>query len=183
MKKLLASLMALVLVVLSVILPASATLANSSLYTRYGSSGTFSDFYGALITATANDTTANADSNVIVNTNNDIRSIAAGVKATNQTGTSPTLTVQLLGAFDAAGPWIVAQTKQGSTAGTTANVASSALSISTASTTAVATGFDTFQFGLEGINYPYLKIRIVVGGSSTPGWTGVAYAIIKRQYR
>lgn len=183
MKKLIASMMAVVLVVLSMALPANAVLTNSSAYTRYSSSGSFSDLYGALITATANDTTASADSNMIVNVNNDIRSIAAGVRATNQTGTSPTLTIQLLGSFTGTGPWHIVQTSQGGTAGTTANIASPALSISTASSTPVATGFDTFQFGLQGISYPYLKLRVVVGGSSTPGWTGVLSATVKRQYR
>lgn len=166
------------------LMPADATLTNSSTATRFGSNAFVTDIYAALITAAANDTTTNADSNVILNQNGDIRDIWAGVKATNQTGTSPTLTVSFLGSFDNA-TWFAIPTVQGGTAGTTGTMATAALSISTASTTNVSTGLSFSQFGYNNgaLLPPYLKVRVAVGGSSTPGWTGVAYAFVKRQSR
>lgn len=174
MKKWFSILVALVLVAMQW-QPANATLTNSSTFSRYSSG----DLYSTLITAASNDTTATADSNVITNYDGAIKHISAGVKVTNQTGTSPTLTLQLIGSFtNTTNSWFVLQSKQGSTAGTTANIATSALDISSASTTNVATGFSTDQFNRAGGFPPYLKVRAVVGGSSTPGWTGVVYALV-----
>lgn len=169
---------------LSLLLPANATLTNSNSFTRYGSNAFVTDLYTALVTATANDTTANADSNVILNQNGDIRDIWAGVKAINQTGSSPTLTVSFLGSFDNA-TWFAIPTTQGGTAGTTGTMATAALGISTASTTNVSTGLAFGQFGYNNgaLLPPFLKVRVAVGGSATPGWTGVAYAFVKRQSR
>lgn len=152
------------------------TLTNSSTFTKHGTV----DFYEALITAASNDTTASADSNVISNLDGGIKDIAFGVKATNQTGTSPTLTVKLLEAFSASGPWFVAQTAQDDDdPGTVADMDSAALDINTASTTNVAIGITASQFGRTHFA-PFLKVRVSVGGSATPGWTGVAYAAVKR---
>ena len=152
------------------------TLANSNTIIKYGNV----DAYEALITATGNDTTANADSDVIPNQDLNVRDIHIGMKATNQTGSSPTLTAKLLGAFQAAGPYFIVQTQMDQDdVGTLGDVDSAALDISTASTTNVAEGICGSQFGLK--TYPpYLKVRITVGGSATPGWTGVAYASVKR---
>lgn len=159
-------------------LPANATLTNSTTATRYPGS---TWFYSALITATGNDTTANADSGVINNIGGDILDISAGVKATNQTGSSPTLTVSFLGSYDAS-TWFALKTAQGSTAGTVGTMASSALDISTASTTNVSTGISLSQFGLAGaLLPPYIKVRVAVGGTGSPGWTGVAYAFVRRK--
>lgn len=184
MKKLLSMLMALVLVVIS-LLPAGATLTNSSTSTRYYSGSAIVDLYTALITAASNDTTANADSNVISNVGGDIQDISAGVIASNKTGTSPTLTVSFLGSYtNATGSWFALKTAQGSTAGTVGTLASSALDISTTDGTAansVAGGISLSQFGLKGaLLPPYIKVRIAVGGSASPGWTGVAYAAVRR---
>jgi hypothetical protein len=177
MKKRLSSLMALVLLVVFSLLPAGATLTNSSTYSPYGDV----QLYTALITAASNDTTTNADSNVIYNQGGTIKDLCAGVKATNQTGTSPTLTVSFLGAFDSSGPFFAIKTAQGGTAGTVGTLATSALDINTASTTNVSTGLCTSHYGLAGaLLPPYLKVRVAVGGSATPGWTGVAYAAVKR---
>lgn len=178
MNKLIAPLLA-VLAVAGLALPSNATLTNADTRTSRTTKDGSVDLYTALITATANDTTASADSNTIYNLDGGIKAISAGVKASNQTGTSPTLTVQLIGSFDNS-KWFVLQSKQGSTAGTTANIATGALDISTASTTNVETGLSTDQFGRLGYFPPYVKVRIVVGGSSTPGWTGVAYAVVHR---
>lgn len=176
MRKLFAGLMALSMPLMS--LPAQATLVNSNVATRSGST----DFYQALITATGPDTTENADSNTITNLDNSVVAISAGVKATGQTGTSPTLTVSLIGSYDNA-TWFTLQSRQASTAGTTANMATAALGISTASTTAVSAGISTAQFDRNGDFPPYLRVRVTVGGTSTPGWTGVAYALVTRSRR
>lgn len=157
--------------------PAHATLTNSSTYTTNGKSY----LYSALITAASNDTTATADSNTIDNRDGSIKFISAGVKATNQTGTSPTLTVSLIGSFDNS-TWFAIPTAQGSTAGTTGTMATGALSIATASTTNVSTGLTTssFGYGTFGGFPPFIRVRVVVGGSSTPGWTGIGYALVNR---
>lgn len=180
MKKFLSLILALV-ALLSTLAPANATLTNSSTFSRYGNT----HFYTALITAASNDTTTPADSNVITNFNGDIKDITAGVVASNKTGTSPTLTVSFIGSYTGAtGSWFALKTAQGSTAGTVGTMASSALDISTTDGTAAnsaAIGISLSQFGLTGaLLPPYLKVRIAVGGSSSPGWTGVAYAVVKR---
>ncbi len=151
-----------------------ATLTNSNTASQHGNQSIFA----ALITATGNDTTANADSNVISNLDGSIKNICAGVKATNQTGTSPTLTVSFLGSHDGT-VFHALTTAQADTAGTAGAMASPALSISSASSTNVGTGICTSQFGVQDLP-PYIKVRVAVGGSSTPGWTGVAYAAVKR---
>lgn len=175
MKKLFS--LALSLLVLGLLsLNGEATLTNSNTATQHGNNLV----YSALITATGNDTTDPADSNVISNLDGSVRDLCMGVKATNQTGTSPTLKLILLGAFASSGPFFIVQTNQADTAGTTADAdAVGTLDISTASTTNVAQGVCGSNFGI--VNYPpYLKVRVDIGGSSTPGWTGVAYATVKR---
>ena len=156
---------------------ANATLANSNSYSQYGNVL----FYSALITATSNDTTANADSNVISNLDGSVKDICIGVRATNQTGSSPTLTLKLLGADSPTGPfYVVTSSMDQDDPGTLADVDSgTALDIATASSTNVATGLCASQFGRMNLP-PYLKARVTVGGSSTPGWTGVATAAVKR---
>lgn len=158
-----------------------ATLTNSSAKTDYSTANGTVSVYSALITATANDTTTNADSNVIVNLDGSVKDICAAVKATNQTGTSPTLTISFLASGDNA-VFHAMKTAQADTAGTIGTMASSALDINTASSTNVGTGICLSQFGRGGgvLLPPYMKIRITVGGSGSPGWTGVATAAIKR---
>lgn len=168
MKKLFSFLMALA-VVACVNLNAFAALTNSNAATDHDNVRV----YSALITATSNDTTANADSNVIVNTGGEIKDICAGVTATNQTGTSPTLTVKFLGSFDNSVFHVLTTAQDDDDPGTLSDMDSAALDINTASTTNVSTSICASQFGRDTFP-PYLKVRITVGGSSTPGWTGVA---------
>lgn len=158
-------------------LPAAATLTNSSTFENHGDVR----LYNAAITAASNDTTANADSNVLLNQDGSIDDICAGVTATNKTGTSPTLTVSFLGSHDGT-VFFAIRTAQGGTAGTVGAMASPALDISSADSTNVSTGVCASQFGLKGaLLPPYLKVRIAVGGSSTPGWTGVARVSVRRK--
>lgn len=155
------------------------TLANSNAVIPNGNVLS----YAALITATSNDTTATALSDPITNLDGSIKDISASVRATNQTGTSPTLTLSFVGAHLAAGPYFALTTAQGGTAGTTGTMATAALDINTASTTNVATGLSLSTFGRGGKDAmlpPYLKVKVAVGGSSTPGWTGVVSASVKR---
>ena len=151
------------------------TLANSNTVTQHGNT----QFYEALITATGNDTTANADSNVISNLDGSIKNIWAGVKATNQTGTSPTLQIVFRGSFDNSVYFDLPTQQDQDDTGTYGVADSSTLDINTASTTNVAAGISTGMFGLETLP-PYIKVRITVGGSSTPGWTGVVSAAVQR---
>ncbi len=134
MKNLIKQFVALSLVALALslftALPAQATLANSNAASQHGNVLV----YSALITATANDTTASALSNDISNVDGSIKDVCAGVKATNQTGTSPTLTVSFLGSHDGT-TYFALTTAQGGTAGTTGTMASAALDINTASST------------------------------------------------
>lgn len=179
MKRLLSFVLALALTG-AVALPGNATLTNSSTKTDYSSAAGVVSHYTALITATGNDTTANADSDAIANLDGTIGNVCAVVKATNQTGTNPTLQLKFLGAGVSAGPYFVIQTAQADTAGTTADAdAVGALDISTASTTNVAQGICTSQFGIKHLP-PSLKVRVTVGGTGTPGWTGVVYATVFR---
>lgn len=152
--------------------------SNLSVQTRTKGSTTI--LYTQAIVATGNDTTSTADSATISNIEGDIKDIWAGVKATNQTGTSPTLAVSLLGSFDDA-TWFAITTQQADTAGTTGTMTSPTLSISTASTTNVSTGVGTSSFRpAGGMLPPYIRMRVTVGGSSTPGWTGTGYIMVKR---
>lgn len=177
-KKILSLLLALGFCVASV--PAYATLTKSTSATKYSAADSTVYVYSSLITAASNDTTATADSSTINNQDGSIKDICAGVKATNQTGTSPTLTVSFLGSFDNS-VFFSLKSAQSGTAGTLGTMASSALDISTASTTNVGTGICLSQFGLNGATLPpHIRIRVTVGGSGSPGWTGVAYASVKR---
>lgn len=184
MKKLL-NLLLVGLLFSSLLLPANATLTNSSTRTsRSNSDNSSVDFYTALITATSLDTTATADSNTIPNLDGSIKDISAGIIASNKTGTSPTLTVSFIGSYTGAtGSWFALKTMQTS-AGTLGTLASTALDISTTDGTAAnsaAIGISTSQFGLRlSLLPPYLRVRVVVGGSGSPGWNGVAYAVVKR---
>jgi len=179
MKKLFSLLLAASVGIVALGLPANATLTNSNTATQNGNVL----LYNALITATGNDTTASALSDPISNIDGSIKDICAATKATNQTGTNPTLTLSFLGAFAAAGPYFALTTAQGGTAGTTGTMATGALDISTASTTNVGTGLCLSTFGRGGADAllpPYIKVKNAVGGTGTPGWTGVVYAAVKR---
>lgn len=159
---------------------AMATLTNSMTKTDYKTANSTVSYYGALITAAANDTTAAADSDVIVNLDGSISDICATVKATNQTGTNPTLELDFLGAGAAAGPYHVLLTAQDDDdPGTMSEADSGTLDIATASTTNVSKGICTSNFGIKHLP-AFVKVRVTVGGTGTPGWTGVAYATVFR---
>jgi hypothetical protein len=160
--------------------PALATLTNSNTKTDYSTNKGTVNVYSALITATGNDTTDPADSDAIVNLDGSMRDICAAVNATNQTGTNPTLQLKFLGAHASAGPYFIMQASQADTAGTTADAdAVGTLDISTASTTNVAQGICASSFGIRNFP-PYVKVRVNVGGTGSPGWTGVVYATVFR---
>lgn len=157
---------------------AFATLTNSNANTQYSAGTTTNVVYSALVTAASNDTTATADSNVITNLDGSVKDVCVFVKATNQTGTSPTLTLSLIESQNASGPWYAAKSGQSGTAGTIGTMNSGALDISSASTTNVGTGFCASQFGRTSFA-PYFKVRTSVGGTSG-GWTGVVSGTVKK---
>lgn len=130
------------------------------------------------IVATANDTTATVNGPVIHNSAGGISFVSATVTATNQTGTNPTLTLTLQGSEDpSTGVWVTLKDSAGS------NIASSALDISTASTTAVATYVDSVKNPRSSFPH-YLRWVITVGGTGTPGGTyTVATQTIRNAFR
>lgn len=181
LKRKLGALFALAVVLFSA-LPGNATLTNSNTSTT----NVNVEKFAALITAASNDTTATADSNTITNLGGSIEDVCSAVVASNKTGTSPTLTLSFLGSFtNATGSWFALKSVQGGTAGTVGTMATSALDISTTDGTAansVAGGICLSQFGLKGaLLPPYLRVRITVGGSASPGWTGVVAASVMRK--
>jgi hypothetical protein len=177
MKKLLSVLAAFLIAALGI--PANATITNSSAYTRYPSSGASVDLYSGLVVATGQDTTGGTYlSPAISNVNGDIRSIGAGVIATNAAGTSPTLIVALYASMTQGGSYFPVKVKQ---AGTDYSVLSPTLDISTALSSPTQAGFDTNNYGVTQFAYPYYKIGAVLGGTGTPGWSGIVYAAVKRQ--
>lgn len=159
---------------------ANATLVNSNTASKYTTATGSTTFYQSLITATGPDTTASASSNVITNLDGSIKDICFGFRATNQTGTSPTLTMVLQESYQATGPFFNAQTAQDQDdVGTIGDVDSAAYDISTASSTNVGGGVCASQFGRTSFA-PYLRVRATVGGTGTPGWVGVVSAFVKK---
>lgn len=128
------------------------------------------------IVATALDTTATVTGKPIANTDGQISYIGGQVTATNQTGTSPTLTLTLQGSDDAS-VWVDMKDSAGNT------MATSALSISSASSTNVADFVDSVQKPRS--MFPqYLRWKVVVGGSATPGGNYVVSTnIVRNAYR
>lgn len=128
------------------------------------------------IVATANDTTATVTGLPIGNSGGQVSSVSATVTATNQTGTNPTLTLTLQGSEDGV---VFSDLKD--SAGTT--IATSALDISTASTTTVSAYVDTVKNPRA--SFPHvLRWKVVVGGTGTPGGTyTVATQTIRNAYR
>lgn len=126
------------------------------------------------IVATALDTTATVNGPWIDNRDGRVRGIHFGVIGKNKTGTSPTLTALLQGSLDG-GTTAYSILDSGAAAITT-----SALSISSTDGTAANYATEFESTNQEGINAfpPLFRIKLTVGGSSTPGWTGeVALAI------
>lgn len=119
------------------------------------------------IVATANDTTASVNGPWIDNRDGRVRRVAFGVVGKNKTGTSPTLTVKLVGSLDEGTTAFDVLDSAGNA------ITTSAVDISSTNGTAgnYATEFeDTNQ---EGINAfpPLFRLNVAVGGSSTPGGT------------
>jgi hypothetical protein len=139
------------------------------------------DQYAALITYTGPHTAATTnDSGTISNLDGSIKDLCVGITVTNQTGTSPTATLKILGSHDGT-VFSLLTSEQGGTAGTVGAAASPALDINTASTTNVSTTFSLSEFRkMGGVLPPFLRVRVVTGGSSTPGLTGVVSATVKR---
>lgn len=148
------------------------TIAKNALGTMVA----HSEVNSTAIVATANDTTAAVATLPIGNTDGQISFMAAQVVATNQTGTNPTLTLSLQGSADGS-TWSTLKNQSAS------NIATSALDISTASTTTVNAYVDTEQ-SLRQSFPPFLRWLIAVGGTGTPGGTyTVACTTIRNKFR
>lgn len=139
------------------------TLAYNSKGSIKGTKQVIADY----IVATSNDTTASVNGGWIDNRDGKISRIGFGVLGKNKTGTSPTLTVKLVGSLDG-GTSVFNVLDSGGNAITT-----SALSISSTDGTApnyVSEFEDTNQEGITKFP-PYIRLNVAVGGSSTPGGT------------
>lgn len=171
MKRLI-SLFLAVFSMLALMLPAHATLTYATPGgTRYGDNTVILNY----IKATANDTTASVNGNPIDNVRGSIIGISASFVATNQTGTSPTVQLTLQGSDDGTNYYTI-----NSNASSPAALQTSAVSISSASTTTVVAGFQTDMYNRKGIFPAYLRLNIAIGGSSTPGWTGTVAISVRR---
>lgn len=169
MRKLLSLLLAF-FAVWSLTAPAGATLTNANTPKRYGNN----DIYTAMITAASNDTTASFNGPVIDNRDGAVVALTVSANVTNQTGTSPTLQLTVQCSEDGTN-FYTCQSQQGSTAGTTAAVQTSAQSISSN----VVFGLNTDSYARRGGWSPFLRINGALGGTS-PGWTGTIAATVKR---
>ena len=117
------------------------------------------------IVATALDTTATVTGPAIRNDGN-VRRVAFGIIGKNKTGTSPTLTALLQGSHDGTN-WFSVLDSAGNAITTTA------LSINSTDGTAANYAIEFEDTNQEGINAfpPFLRIRVSVGGSGSPGGT------------
>lgn len=168
------------LLVLAFGLSANATTVTSGAFTRYMMAGQQVELYPALLTATGPHTASSTYLGApISNVNGDIDSIAFGFTAVDQTGTSPTLMPALYASFTATGNYFPVKYY---VTGTAYTIAGAAADISTASTTNVqaATATDMYNAGRVP-SYPYYKVGAIIGGSSTPGWSGTMWAAVKRK--
>lgn len=118
------------------------------------------------IVATALDTTATVTGPAISNLDGKLRRVNFGVIGKNKTGTSPTLTVLLQGSADGTN-WFSVLDSAGNA------ITTSALSISSTDGTAANYAVEFEDTNQEGINAfpPYVRLRVTVGGSNTPGGT------------
>lgn len=126
------------------------------------------------IQATALDTTATVTGPWIDNRDGKVRGISFGIIGKNKTGTSPTLTALLQGSLDE-GTTAFSILDSGANAITT-----TALSISSTDGTAANYATEFENTNQEGINSfpPLFRVKVTVGGSATPGWTGeIAMAV------
>lgn len=148
------------------------TLAYTTPGTQYGKN----EINTAYITAGALDTTASVTGKPIDNRDGRINFVTMDIYASNKTGTSPTLILTLQGSIDGTTFFDLKDT-----AGNT--IASSATSISgSGSGTTVGVNINTVLTPRTTFP-PFLRGKIVVGGSATPGWTGVAaFSVLRNAY-
>lgn len=120
------------------------------------------------IVATANDTTASGAGPSIDNSDGRVTRVAFGNVNTAGTGTSPTVTTTLQGSIDGT-TWFSVLDSAGN-------------AIATGAVSAAATNSEFEDTNQEGITQfpPLLRLSYAVGGSSTPGWTGVIMVDIDR---
>jgi hypothetical protein len=117
------------------------------------------------IVATALDTTATVNGPAIRNEGN-VRRVSFGIIGKNKTGTSPTLTALLQGSNDGTN-WFSVLDSAGNAITTTA------LSINLTNGTEANYAIEFEDTNQEGINAfpPFLRVRVSVGGTATPGGT------------
>lgn len=171
-KRFLSLLIALFLFFASVVPYANATLTNGSPAVHSNV-----EYYSAYLTAASNDTTDPADGPVIYNLDGSVKAINASIQVTDKAGTSPTANLQIIGSNDGTN-WFVVQSADG----TSADIETTALDISSADSTTVVDNVSTVEELLIGPNIvlpSYLKLRCDLGGTS-PGWTGTISAVVLR---
>lgn len=178
MKKFLTLLAALLMLAMG--LPSQAATTTSGSFTKYTMYGQTVELYPAMLTATGPHTATSTYLGApISNVTGDIDSIAFGYVATDQTGTSPTLQPALYASFTATGNYFPVRYY---VAGTGYSLSAAAVDISTASTTNVQAGSDSSLYNAGKLPaYPYYKVGAVIGGSSSPGWSGTMWAAVRRK--
>lgn len=145
------------------------TLAYQAVGTMYGKN----ELNNPAITSTSLDTTATVTGKPIDNRDGRINFVSMDIYCTDKTGSSPTLTLTLQGSNDGTNYFDLVDT-----AGNT--IASSATSISAAgSGTTVAININTVA--KPRTTFPaFLRPKIAVGGTGSPGWTGTTSNLITR---
>lgn len=132
------------------------------------------DTYTNYITATSNDTTDPVNGAVVSN-DGSITAISAVIAATDKTGTSPTVNLQLFGTQDGTN---FVQLKD--SAGNVIETGATSISGAGGGTT-VSAFIDTNLEGISQIPWLGFRLRVDVGGSATPGWTGtVSMSVIRK---
>lgn len=145
-------------------------------YTYVGTINAKTEVNTALITATALDTTATVYSKTISNAHGKINFVSFQQLVSDKTGTSPTLQLTLQGSLDGTN-----FTDLKDSAGNA--IQTTALSISGAGSGTVVNDYIDTVIKPRTTFPPFLRIKGVVGGSSTPGWTGtVAVQVTRNAY-
>lgn len=157
-----------VLLAMSTVPAAMATLAYQFSGTKTGKA----EHFTAYITATVNDTTDPVNGKVIDNRDGSVQSVSAMVNETASAGTSPTLNLILQGSNDGANWFGIL-----SADGTPVAISSGATSISSAA----VFGWDSAQELRGGGGFPaFLRLQADLGGT-TPGWTGTVSVLVLRK--
>ena len=132
----------------------------------------------AYVTAVSNDTTATVTGKLIDNRDGLLEHLSFQVSASNKTGTSPTLRLVLEGSTNGSS-WYSLPNAAGTV------IATSTFSISTASAANVIVRQVNTSVTAQGgfTNFPtFVRGKLVVGGSASPGWTGtIAATAIRRK--